>query len=413
MILTLKTMMNSMSLNGMNAALIIVAAGSSTRMGTSVKKEYLPLNGGTVLSETAAVFLKAFPFSQIVIVHPKDGIDGAKKALYANPENGELFSATRFIFAEGGNTRQSSVHNALECLYHQSEKKALPQLVLIHDGARPFLSTGLVTRTLEASAEYGAAVPALQPVDTQKEIDADRNIIRHLVRADLAAVQTPQGFRFNEILEAHRKAGNDGKEYTDDTEIWDNYNSSKTHVIKGESSNKKITYPGDIDTSKTGGKKNMIRTGIGYDLHRLTEGRKLILGGVEFDFSKGEDGHSDGDVLLHAVTDALLGASGLGDIGSYFPPSDPQWKNADSRMLLKTVWKDIKKAGWNLENIDCVIKLEQPKFLPKRNEVIKSIAAVLEADPSQIFVKAKTGEKIGKVGRGEAVEAYVTCLLSK
>ncbi len=157
----------------------------------------------------------------------------------------------------------------------------------------------------------------------------------------------------------------------------------------------------------------MIRVGLGYDLHRLVEGRKLIIGGVTFDFEKGEDGHSDGDVLLHAITDAILGASGLGDIGSYFPPEDMKWKDADSAELLRAVLKDVRAAGWSLVNLDCVIKLERPKFLPHRREVIESIAAILGVDNSQVFVKAKTGEKLPPVGTSEAIEAQVVCLLEK
>jgi 2-C-methyl-D-erythritol 2,4-cyclodiphosphate synthase len=157
----------------------------------------------------------------------------------------------------------------------------------------------------------------------------------------------------------------------------------------------------------------MIRVGLGYDKHVLTEGRKLILGGVVLPFEKGEDGHSDGDVLLHAITDALLGAAGLGDIGSYFPPSDPKWKDADSAMLLKKCWDDVRNAGWVLGNLDCVIALEKPKFLPHRQNVIQSIADVLGVDKSQVFVKAKTGEKTGDVGLGKVVEVWTTCLLSK
>lgn len=157
----------------------------------------------------------------------------------------------------------------------------------------------------------------------------------------------------------------------------------------------------------------MLRIGLGYDLHKLVENRKLLLGGVEFEFSKGEDGHSDGDVLLHAITDALLGASGLGDIGSYFPPEDKKWKNADSKELLKIVWQDIKNSGWKIINIDCVIKLEKPKFLSKRQTVIDSVAKILQIEQNQIFVKAKTGEKIFPIGTSDAVEAQAVCLLEK
>lgn len=157
----------------------------------------------------------------------------------------------------------------------------------------------------------------------------------------------------------------------------------------------------------------MIKVGLGNDLHRLVEGRKLILGGIELPFEKGEDGHSDGDVLFHAITDAILGASGLGDIGSYFPPEDNKWKDADSAELLLTVMKDVYAKGWKIENLDCVIKLEKPKFIPYRQQVIESIAKVLEINPDQVFVKAKTGEKLPPIGTSEAVEAYVVCLLSK
>ncbi len=157
----------------------------------------------------------------------------------------------------------------------------------------------------------------------------------------------------------------------------------------------------------------MIRIGLGWDLHRLIQGRKLILGGIVLPFEKGEDGHSDGDVLFHAITDAVLGAAGLGDIGSFFPPEDPQWKDADSAKLLQTVMEKVRAAGWHIENLDCVVKLEKPKFIPYRQQVIESIARTLQIQPDQVFVKAKTGEKLPPVGTGDAVEATAVCLLSK
>ena len=157
----------------------------------------------------------------------------------------------------------------------------------------------------------------------------------------------------------------------------------------------------------------MIRVGLGYDIHRLIEGRRLLLGGIELPFEKGEDGHSDGDVLFHAITDAVLGAAGLGDIGSFFPPEDPQWKDADSAKLLAAVMEKVRAAGWQIENLDCVVKLEKPKFIPYRQQVIESIARTLQIQPDQVFVKAKTGEKLPPVGTGDAVEATAVCLLSK
>lgn len=157
----------------------------------------------------------------------------------------------------------------------------------------------------------------------------------------------------------------------------------------------------------------MLRVGLGYDIHRLVHNRSLIVGGVSLPFDKGEDGHSDGDALLHAITDALLGASGLGDIGSFFPPEDPTWKDADSQILLKTVWKKVQQEGWNLENLDCVIHLEKPKFLPFRQQVIQNIANILNCSPTQIFVKAKTGEKLESIGNSQAIACQCVCLLSK
>ncbi|MCR5436106.1 MAG: 2-C-methyl-D-erythritol 2,4-cyclodiphosphate synthase [Treponema sp.] len=157
----------------------------------------------------------------------------------------------------------------------------------------------------------------------------------------------------------------------------------------------------------------MFRIGLGTDLHRLVEGRKLLLGGVPLDFNRGEDGHSDGDVLIHAIIDALLGASALGDIGSFFPPEDDQWKDCDSSLLLKQVISKISSEGWKIENIDCVVKLQAPKFIPYRNKVLENLSEIMGIEKERIFVKAKTGEKLPPVGTSEAVEAECVCLLSR
>ena len=418
-----------------NNAVAIVAAGSSSRMGELGKKEYLPLNGGSVLSETALVFLQTKLFSTVLVVHPKNGLAAAKKAFYKNPLVAELSKDLNVIFTPGGDTRQESVFNALKALdkkppvsQKSSQTKKPPRLVLIHDGARPFISQSLVKKTLTAALKYGAAVPALQPVETQKEMDSSSKIARHLKRSSLAAVQTPQGFLFPEIFECHKKAKKEGKtDFTDDTEIWDNYSDKKTRVIPGEPGNIKITYPKDVtaDGRNLGQEENSrqnrkaidgaqtFRIGLGTDLHRLVEGQPLILGGVVLPYDKGEDGHSDGDALLHAITDALLGAAALGDIGSYFPPEDDKWKDADSAKLLQAAWKDVRAAGWELQNLDCVVKLQEPKFLPHRQKVRQSIARVLGVDVSQVFVKAKTGERVGPVGLCQAVETEAVCLLTK
>ena len=443
--MTTRTTTSTKKMAPQNAALVLVAAGSSNRMGGLGKKEYLPLNGGSVLSEAALVFLKTKLFSTAVIVHPKNGLAAAKKAFYQNPLVKELSQGLKVIFTPGGDTRQGSVFNALKALdcgatisdAPQKERvKALsaasldrsykiPRLVLIHDGARPFLSPSLVKKTVLATLKYGAAVPALQPVETQKEMDSSSRISRHLKRSSLAAVQTPQGFLFPEILECHKKALKDNAAaFTDDTEIWDNYSDKKTRVIPGEPQNIKITYPKDfgdslghkdnfVQNKKAASAPTIFRVGLGTDLHRLVAGRKLILGGIVIPHNKGEDGHSDGDALLHAITDALLGAAALGDIGSYFPPEDNKWKDADSAKLLQAAWKDVKKAGWKLQNLDCVVHLQEPKFLPHRQKARQSIARILGVDIEQVFVKAKTGERVGPVGLCQAVETKAICLLCK
>lgn len=434
----------------MKVALIIVAAGSSTRMGGKIKKEYLSLNNGTVLSEAALPFLKSNKITSVTIVCPKDNDPDAQKAFYSNPEIKSLAKNIPVNFIKGGTSRQESVYNALMFLNAAGTVSdsgitsdsttasdsgitnipctTRPDFVLIHDGARPFLSTALVENSIANTVKYGASVPALTPVDTQKEIDESGFIVRHLTRKTLGAVQTPQGFAFDKILSAHIKAHEDKKEYTDDTEIFDCYNSEKTFVFEGEETNKKITYKDDIKiedtvsknditsqrgiTSQSGAPK-MIRTGLGYDKHRLVENRKLIIGGVEIPFEKGEDGHSDGDAVLHAVTDAVLGAAHLGDIGSYFPDTDPKYKDADSKKLLSFAWNNVKNAGFELENLDIVLIMQKPKFLPYRDAVIKSIADTLGVNEDKVFIKAKTAEHLGDVGSGLCLEVYATCLLSK
>lgn len=181
------------------------------------------------------------------------------------------------------------------------------------------------------------------------------------------------------------------------------------HITEGSILNKKITYPSDLDFLKQ--KEN--RVGLGKDTHKLVEGRKFLLGGINIPFEKGEEAHSDGDVLLHAITDALLGAAGLGDIGSYFPPEDNKWKDASSISLLQKCWSDVKAAGWSLVNLDCVVECEKPKLLPYRQEIISSVASILEVKSDKIFVKGKTGEKLDAVGQGLAVKADVICMLER
>lgn len=416
-------------------ALILTAAGSSARFssgvcaasGAPLKKEYEALQsllfpeqkGGTVLSCAAEAFLSAidnttdFIFSHFVITLPPEAShrEKALQALYAGSFVQDMLAHSGLFpeFVEGGGDRRESVLRALEYLAGEKE----PDIVLVHDAARPFVSPALIRRVLNLCAEKGAAAPAVPPVDTYKEVEqTDGRIVRHLERSRLAAVQTPQAFYFKPLLDAHRKACSDGKTYTDDTEIWGAY-AGDVFLCEGERSNMKITYKEDLPAPAASVSPVMpvFRTGLGCDTHRLIENRPLLIGGVHIPFEKGELAHSDGDVLLHAITDALLGAAALGDIGELFPPSDDKWKGADSACLLKAAWERVQKAGWLLENLDCVITIEKPKMLPWRKAVQERIAAILGCETERIFVKAKTAEGIGDIGEGMAVGAQCVCLL--
>lgn len=403
-------------------AIVILAAGSSSRMGGTGKKEFHALGKGTVLSSSFKAFLNAADLMHVsemlTVICCVPGLEEeTKKILFSDPELSSNKDSIHVDFIAGGKSRQESVYLALSFLKDKIQDNTI---VHIHDGARPYLTSDLIVRITESAEEYGAAVPGLVPVDTQKVIDENSQIECHLKREKLIAVQTPQAFEFGTILKCHDLAKDSGNVFTDDSEIWDAYPeitcSRKVHVVQGEAENIKITFPKDIPESqglvKNKG-ENMIRIGFGTDLHVLKEGRKFIVGGVEIPFEKGEEGHSDGDVLLHAISDALLGASGLGDIGSYFPPEDQKWRDADSKILLKKIWNDVRNNGWSLVNLDSVLELEKPKFLPYRAQVIKSIAEILEVKEEQVFVKAKTNEKQDAVGAGLAVKAYCTCLLEK
>lgn len=414
-------MSNTFKTDLSHIALVLLAAGSSSRMGGTQKKEYLALSSGTVLSESAKPFLSV-DFSRIfatlehvVLVikdtpHFESEKARAMEALFSDPFVKTALETKKLSVVAGGNTRAESVCKGLEAL-----KDKHITAVLIHDGARAFVSPEIIFSVAEKTIHYGAAVPVIPSVDTQKQLGPDKTIHVHLDRETVVNVQTPQGFLFEPILACYQKALTiKNKSFTDDSAVWDSFpectGAKKVYAVAGSQENKKITYPQDISAYT---KESILRIGFGTDIHVLAHGRRFVLGGVEIPFNKGEVGHSDGDVLLHAIADALLGASARGDIGSYFPPSEEKWKDAQSADLLKIVWDDIKKSGWTLENLDCVIELEAPAFLPWRKTVIASIARILDVEEERIFVKAKTNEKQDSVGSGNAVKAYCTCLLKK
>ena len=416
--------MSKNSFNGkyQTKALIVTAAGSSTRMGGGIKKEFISLGQREcVLSKAVKAFLLSQKIDFLVITCPPGLCKKTSQILFSDLELLSLIKAQgenfHIDFIEGDKSRQKSVFKAIDFLKNLAEKNSLDTekiMLFIHDGARPFVSPSLISSISEAVEKFDAACPAIKVTDTQKLLAEDSTVQVHLDRSKLCAVQTPQAFNFSKIYRCHLLAReNAGKEYTDDTEIFDSFpqvtGGKKVHIVEGEIQNKKITYPQDLAFLFQ--KEN--RVGFGNDTHRLVEGRKFFLGGLEIPFEKGEDAHSDGDLLLHAITDALLGAAALGDIGSYFPPEDDKWKDASSSVLLKKCWADVKAHGWSLVNLDCVVECERPKILPWRNKIIFSIAQILEVRDECIFVKAKTAEKMDSVGQGKAVKASAVCLLER
>lgn len=374
-------------------------------MGNPVKKEYLYLGNVSVLERCLRTFESTGLFTWFVITIPPGGETKARQVLSSWLQDPAHHQHT--LFVEGAATRQGSVRNGLLALEPYE-----PDTVLIHDGARPWVSPRTIHCVFEGTQRFGACAPVIPVVDAIKRLFPDGTIAEHVDRSAFVGIQTPQGFRFPDILKAHLMAASDGKEYLDDTEIYHRY-VGKVQTLEGDRGNRKITYWEDIHMAAQGGEsqKRVNRIGFGYDIHRLVEHRTLWIGGVAVPSSRGEEGHSDGDVLIHAVIDALLGSISLGDIGSHFPPADPAYKDISSRILLQKVQSLLQEAGWRVVNLDCTVVLETPKLLPYREKICNTLAEDLQISPSQISVKGKTKEHQDAVGRQEAIEAYAVALL--
>ncbi|PIE97830.1 MAG: 2-C-methyl-D-erythritol 2,4-cyclodiphosphate synthase [Treponema sp.] len=396
------------ALNDSKIAVLITAAGNSTRFGKNSKKEYMSISETseiTVLSEAVFKFLSIDIFSHIAVVVPAGDKEKARQIIFADSRIQKIHDKADLIFfVSGGDTRQASVLNGIKFLNFYS-----PDFVLIHDGARPFVSKKIIMSVVDNVLKHDAVAPVISVTDTQKKVSRTNWIEEHLKRSEIKAVQTPQGFNFKRIFNAHVSASKDGKIYTDETEIFAVY-EGKVFACEGETENKKITFYDDIPAKGLAMQVPFYKIGLGYDLHKLKEGRELVLGGVKIKSPLGCDAHSDGDVLLHAITDSLLGALGFSDIGELFPPDDIKYKNANSAELLRTAWNKF-KDNWTIGNIDCVIAIESPKILPYRKEIKNSIADILQISSDNVFVKAKTGEGIGIIGNKQAVAVWVTGLI--
>ena len=380
----------------MHVSAIIAAAGAGRRLGGAKPKQLLDIGGGSMLSHSLRAFLEHPRVDEVVLVKPAGpltlGLGGAG-------------STQKLRTADGGARRQDSVANGFDAVDARSD------VILIHDAARPFVSADLISRTIDAAAEHGAAIVALQSRDTVKRVDAGV-IVDTIPRETIYLAQTPQGFR-RDVLAAAVKLGREGVEATDEAGLAERA-GFMVHVVDGDPGNVKITTAEDLIAARqrtSGTSAGLQRIGTGYDLHRLVEGRPLVIGGVTIPFDKGPLGHSDGDVACHAVTDAILGAVSLGDIGRHFPDTDPKWKGADSLALLAAAAQMVGEAGYQVINVDLTVILERPKIKDAIDEMRSRLASAIGVDRAAISIKGKTNEGVDAVGRGEAIAAHAVALL--
>jgi 2-C-methyl-D-erythritol 4-phosphate cytidylyltransferase/2-C-methyl-D-erythritol 2,4-cyclodiphosphate synthase len=382
---------------GMVAA-IVVAAGRGLRAGGGEPKQYRVLANEPVIRPSLAT-LATHPGISVVqpVIHPDDvrRFQDAAVALKVLPP----------VF--GGATRQASVRAGLEALALHK-----PHHVLVHDAARPFASPALITRAI-AAAHGGAAVPVMPVVDTVKTVDAAGTITGTIDRAPLRLVQTPQAFGFDLLIEAHRRAAKAGRDdFTDDAALAE-WAGHKVATFEGEVGNVKLTTPEDFARAEAAQVATLtdIRTGFGFDVHQFIDGDHLWLGGVRIAHTRGVTGHSDADVMLHALVDAILGALCEGDIGVHFPPNDPQWRGASSDRFLAFAVERVKARGGRIAHLDATIVCEAPRVGPHRDAMRARIAQIAGIPASRVAIKATTSEKLGFTGRGEGIAAFANATI--
>lgn len=377
--------------------MMVAAAGGSTRMGQP--KQHIKLGQYPVLIHTLLAIQQVEAVDEILLIAREE--DHATFA--AQAKEAGVSKLTRIV--AGGATRQQSVANGLAAL------PAKATMVGVHDGARPLIDPDTVAAVIATAAECGAAAVAVPVKDTLKRTNEDGVIIDTPDRTHLWRVQTPQVFDRAALCAAMEAAMAAGKDYTDDCQLME----AAGHAVKlvaGLDTNLKLTTPEDILLAKALMKEsNKMRIGHGYDVHKLVEGRDLILGGVKIEYEKGLLGHSDADVLTHAVMDALLGAAALSDIGKLFPDNDPAYKGADSIALLRRVVERVGEEGFAISNIDATILCQRPKLAPHIPQMRQILADACGVDVTCVSVKATTEEGLGFTGSGEGIAAHCVCLL--
>ena len=380
----------------MHVTAIIAAGGTGRRLGADVPKQLLAVGDVPMLQRSVEAFLTHPEVSDVVVALPS--------SMAAAPP--QWLKGVRIV--TGGESRQASVANAFD------EVSSASEVVLVHDAARPFVSGEVISRAIAAAAAHGAAIVAVPVSDTVKRI-ADGDVVAETIpRDEVFLAQTPQAFQ-RSVLERAVALGRSGVEGTDEAALVER-TGHRVRVVCGDASNVKITTAGDLDEARARIARisaSVARVGVGYDLHRLVEGRPLILAGVTIASDRGALGHSDADVICHAVTDAILGAARAGDIGQLYPDTDARWKGASSIELLRNAVAIVRERGWTVENVDVVVVLERPKLGSHRSAMETSLAAALAVDADCVSIKAKTNEGMDAVGRGEAIAAQAVALLKK
>ncbi len=382
----------------MNVVAIIVAAGRGSRAGEGVPKQYREIGGKPVLARTLSAFLSHPRVGRVLCaIHPDD------RARYDGVAAGLGGLAALLEPVTGGDTRQTSVHRAIETISDNSAT-----ICLVHDGARPFIGADVIERAIEACRLYGAAIPGTVVTDTTKRVDADGNVVETLDRTALRAIQTPQAFTLATLLSAHRAAAETGRyDFTDDGHLVE-WAGSPVHVFEGDPLNTKVTHASDFVEAERrlgSGAGWVTRVATGFDVHAFAPGDHVWLGGLRIAHDVGVMAHSDGDVVLHALTDALLGTLGEGDIGTHFPPSDPQWKGAASDRFLAFAAEQVRAQGGRIDHLDVTVLCERPKVGPHRDAMRDRIAAIVGVPPRSVSIKATTTERLGFTGRSEGLAA--------
>jgi len=376
---------------------IIAAGGHGQRFGGGSLKQLLLLGGEPILKRSVDAYRSCDLVTDLVVALPADVVQSPPPYL--------LEGSKPLALVAGGARRRDSVGNAF------ARVSARADVVVIHDAARPLVSDAVIRRTVNAAAESGAAIAAVRAHDTVKRAGVDGTITATLPRDEIFLAQTPQAFRVD-VLKAALALDRDA---TDEAALAEQA-GHVVRVVEGDSRNLKITTPEDLWTAERllgSASTPMLRIGNGYDLHRLVAGRPLILGGVTIPFEKGLDAHSDGDVVAHAVTDAVLGAAGAGDIGRHFPDTDPAWKGADSIELLSRAAAHLRSEGYVLVNADVVVIAQRPKLVPYLDAIRANLARALGAEVSQVSVKGKTNEGVDSMGAGESIAVHAVALLCR